>query len=184
MVFLIHMWEYKKLYPGGEITIWLPLLPRSVCKYYNFRITNLYFCVMFEFVLMNLYTIVSFRRNDSSSDKVSSLAAVATGVGKSNGDEALDDDDGEYEDNEEEDNDDDGDYKEEEKESTSNKTDDNSDGAGALLHEGLHVVQNHNQQRDNLGSNFLGLTSYLALHYEPPLGPFSEYVALCTICFI
>jgi len=30
---------------------------------------------------MNLYTIVSFCRNDSSSDKVSSLAAVATGVG-------------------------------------------------------------------------------------------------------
>ncbi len=51
---------------------------------------------MFEFVLMILYSIVSFRRNDSSSDKVSSLAAV----GKSNGDEALDDDDGEYEDKE------------------------------------------------------------------------------------
>ena len=48
----------------------------------------------------------------------------------------------------------------------------------------LHVVQNHNQQRDNLGSNFIGCTSYLELHYEPPLGPFSEYVALCTICFI
>jgi hypothetical protein len=24
----------------------------------------------------------------------------------------------------------------------------------------------------------------LELHYEPPLGPFSEYVALCTISFI
>jgi hypothetical protein len=118
------------------------------------------------------------------SDKVSSLAAVATGVGKFNGDEALDDDDGEYEDNEEDDDDDDGDYKEEEEESISNKTDDNPGGAGALLHDGLHVVQNHNQQRDNLGSNFVGLTSYLALHYEPPLGPFSEYVAYCTICFI
>ena len=46
---------------------------------------------------MNLYTIVSFRRNDSSSDKVSSLAVVATGVGKSNGDAALDEDDGDYE---------------------------------------------------------------------------------------
>jgi len=91
---------------------------------------------------MNLYTIVSFRRNDSSSDKASSLAAVATGVGKSNGDEALNDDDVDYEDNKED------------------------------------------QQRDNLGSNFVGLTSYLALNYEPPLGPFSEYVALCTICFI
>ena len=49
---------------------------------------------------------------------------------------------------------------------------------------GLHVVQNHNQQRDNLGSNFIGSTSYLALHYEPPLGPFSEYFVLCTICCI
>jgi len=131
---------------------------------------------MFEFVMMNLYTIVSFRRKDSSSDNVSSLAVVATGVGKSNGDKALDDDDGEYEDNKEDDNDDDGDYKGEEEESISNKTDDNSGGAGALLPEGLHVVHNHNQQCDNLGSNFVELTSYL--------GPFSEYVSLCTICFI
>ena len=81
----------------------------------------------FEFVLMNLYTIVSFHKNDSSSDKVSSLAVVATGVSKSNGDEALDEDDGDYEDYEDYedyDNDDDGDIKEEENESTSNKTDD------------------------------------------------------------
>ena len=85
---------------------------------------NSYFCVMFEFVLMNLFTIVSFRRNDSSSDKVSSLAVVATGVSKSNGDEALDEDDGDYKDYEDYDNDDDGDIKEEENESTSNKTDD------------------------------------------------------------
>ena len=139
---------------------------------------NLYFCVKFEFVLMNLYTIVSFRRNDSSSDKVSSLAAVATGVGKSNGDEALDDDDGDYKDYKEDDSDDDGDYKEEENESTINKTDDNSGGAGALLPEGLHAVHNHNQQCDNLGSNFVGLTSYLARNYV------SEYDSLCTICFI
>ena len=139
---------------------------------------------MFEFVLMNLFTIVSFRRNDSSSDKVSSLAAVATGVGESNENKALDDDDGDYKDYEEDNNDDNGDDKEEENESTTNKTDDNSGGAGALLLEGLHVVQNHNQQCDNLGSNFVGLTSYLALIYEPPLDPFSEYVALCTICFI
>ena len=47
-----------------------------------------------------------------------------------------------------------------------------------------HVVQNYNQQRENLASNFIGSTSYLALYYEPPLGPFSEYVVLCTICFI
>ena len=84
--------------------------------------------------------------------------------------------------------DDDGDDKEdkykEDDEYTSNKTDDNFGDAGALILEELHGVQNHNPQHDNLGSNFVGLTSYLALYYEPPLCPFSEYVALCTICFI
>ena len=115
---------------------------------------------MFEFVMANLYNIVSFHRKDSSTGKGSSLVAVATGIGKSNGDEALDDDDGEYEDNEEDNDDDDGEYKEEE----SNKTDDNSGGAAT---KGLHAVKNHNQQRDNLSSNFVGLTSYLALNYDP-----------------
>ncbi len=57
---------------------------------------------------------MSFQRKDSSTDKGSSLAAVVTGVGKSNGDEALNDDDGENVDNEEDDDDDDGEYKEEE----------------------------------------------------------------------
>jgi len=132
---------------------------------------------MFEFVITNSYNIVSFHRKDSSTDKGSSLAAVATGVGKSNGDEDLDDDDGEYGDNEEDDDDDDGEYKEEE----SNKSDDNSGGA---VTKGLHAVKKHNEQRDNLSSNFVGFTSYLALNYDPPLGPFSEYVAFCTICFI
>ena len=45
-----------------------------------------------------------------------------------------------------------------------------------------HVVQNHNQQRDILGSNFIGRTSFLAIHYDPPLGPFSEYFFLSAIC--
>ena len=45
-----------------------------------------------------------------------------------------------------------------------------------------HVVQNHNQQRDILGSNFIGRTSFLAIHYDPPLGPFSEYFFFCTFC--
>jgi len=52
--------------------------------------------------------------------KVSSLAAVATGVGKSNENKALDDDDGDYEDYKENDDDDNGDDKEEEDESTTN----------------------------------------------------------------
>ncbi len=43
----------------------------------------------------------------------------------------------------------------------------------------IHVVKNHNQQRDYLASNFIGSTSYLALNYDPPLGPFSEYFAFC-----
>ena len=97
--------------------------------------------------------------------------SVATGVGKSNGDKADDDDDiGPN---------DDGDHKyEEDNESTGKKTDDNSGDAGVSLLEGLHVVQNHNPQCDNLGSNFVGLTSHLALYYDPPLGPFSEYVGV------
>ena len=90
---------------------------------------------------------------DSSTDKGSSLAAVATGVGQSNGDKDLDDDDGEYGDNEEDDDDDDGEYKEEE----SNKTDDISCGAAT---KGFHSVKNHNQQCDNISSNFFGFTSY------------------------
>ena len=97
--------------------------------------------------------------------------SVATGVGKSNGDKADDDDDiGPN---------DDGDHKyEEDNESTGKKTDDNSGDAGVSLLEGLHVVQNHNPQRDNIGSNFFGLTSHLALYYNPPLGPFSENVGI------
>jgi hypothetical protein len=45
--------------------------------------------------------------------------------------------------------------------------------------DGIHVVKNHNQQRDNISSNFIGSTSFLALNYEPPLGPFSEYLSYC-----
>ena len=43
---------------------------------------------------MNLYNIVSFCRNDSSSDEDFPLATVAMGVGKSNGDKADDGDNG------------------------------------------------------------------------------------------
>jgi hypothetical protein len=42
--------------------------------------------------------------------------------------------------------------------------------------DGIHVVKNHNQQRDNISSNFIGSTSFLALNYERPLGPFSIYL--------
>ncbi len=85
----------------------------------------------------------------------------------------------EDEDNVKEDNDEEYDEEEEDEEvEVTSKTVETSVGAA------LHVVQNHNQQRDNLGSNFIGSTSYLALNYEPPLGPFSEYFVLCTICCI
>ncbi len=41
---------------------------------------------------------------------------------------------------------------------------------------GGHVGQNHNPLRDNVSSNFVGYTSHLALNYDPPLGPFYEYI--------
>ena len=59
-----------------------------------------------------------------------------------------------------------------------------NDNSGGAVTKGLHAVKNHNEQRDNLSSNFVGFTGYLALNYDPPLGLFSEYVAFCTICFI
>jgi hypothetical protein len=40
------------------------------------------------------------------------------------------------------------------------------------------LVQNHNPLRDNVSSSFVGFTSHLALNYDPPLGPFCEYVVL------
>ena len=46
------------------------------------------------------------------------------------------------------------------------------------------VVQNLNQQRDILGTNFIGRTSFLAIHYNPPLGPFSEYFFVRIFCCI
>ncbi len=119
-----------------------------------------------------MYNIVSFHRKFSSSDKGFLLAKVATGVGKSNGDEADDGDDIGPNNN----GDDKDDKSEDEDESPGKKTEDNSGGAGVSFIAGLHVVQLLNPQRDNVGSNFVGLTSHLALYYDPPLGPFSEYV--------
>ena len=93
---------------------------------------------------MNLHKIVSFRRFDSSSsDKDVPLAVVAKGDGKSNGDQ-TDDDDKE---------DDDEDEYDEVVSSTRKKSDENFGHAGVS---GSHVVQNHNPQRDSLGSNFVG----------------------------
>ena len=93
--------------------------------------------------------------------------------------EEEEEDEQEDEDKVEEDNDEEYEEVEEEDEvEVTSKTVETSVGAA------LHVVQNHNQQCDNLGSNFIGSTSYLALHYEPSLAPFSEYFVLCSICCI
>jgi hypothetical protein len=124
---------------------------------------------VFEFIFTSLYNIVSFHRFDSSDEDVP-LAAVANGVGKLNGDQTDNDDKG----------DDDEDEYDDLVSSTGKKSDENSGHAGVSLIEGVHVIQNHNPQHDNLGSNFVGLTSHLALHYDPPLGPFSEYVGICV----
>ncbi len=108
---------------------------------------------------------LSTKFDSSSSDEDVLLAAVAKGVCKSNGDQTDDDDEGDDKDDEE-------------VLSTGKKSDENSGHAGVSSIVGVHVVQNHNPQRDNLGSNFVGLTSHLALHYDPPLGPFSEYAGI------
>ena len=55
--------------------------------------------------------------------------------------------------------------------------------AGSVQAACCPVVQNHNQQRDILGSNFIGRTSFVAMNYNPPLGPFSESIVICTICY-
>ncbi len=56
------------------------------------------------------------------------------------------------------------------------KSDENTrlDGVSSIV--GAHVVQTNNPQRDNVSSNFVEFTSHLALNYDPPLGPFCEYV--------
>ncbi len=105
------------------------------------------------------------RFDPSSSDKDVPLAAVARGVGKSNGDQTDDDNEGDDEDDKE-------------ALSTGKKSDENSGLVSVSSIDGVQVIQNHNPQCDNLSSNFVGLTSHLALHYDPPLGPFCEYVGI------
>ncbi len=94
---------------------------------------------------------------------------IAMDVGKSNGDDA-DDDNNNSPINDEDDKDDES---EDDGDSSGEKSDNNSGDVCVPSVEGLHVVQNHNPQRDNVGSNFVGLTSHLALYYDPPVGPFS-----------
>ncbi len=82
------------------------------------------------------------RFDSSSSDEDVPLAAAARGVGKSNGDQTDDNDKGDYEDDEE-------------VLSTGKKSDENSGLVSVSSIVGVHVVQNHNPQCDNLSSNLL-----------------------------
>ena len=88
---------------------------------------------------------------------------VARGVGKSNGDKSDDDDYGDDEDDKD-------------VRCIGKKSDKNTRFVGVSSIVGAHVVQTNNPQRDNVSSNFVGFTSHLALNYDPPLGPFCEYV--------
>ena len=113
---------------------------------------------------MNLYQLFLFTRfADSSDEEESESAAVAKGVGKSTGDE-TDDEEKLYEE-------DDKDVR-----AIGKKSDQISGLCGVTSIVGGHVGQTHNPLRDNVGSNFVGFTSHLALNYDPPLGPFCEYV--------
>ena len=98
------------------------------------------------------------------------LSELARGNGKSTGDSTDDEDKLYAEDNK---------YVP----SFGKKSDENSGIVGVLSIVGGHVDQNHNPLHDNVSSNFVGFTSHLALNYDPPLGPFCEYVVLCVhIC--
>ena len=110
-------------------------------------------------IILFLFT----RFDSSSSDEDVPLAAVARGVGKSNGDKTDDGDEGDDKDDED-------------VPSIGTKSDENFGLVSVSSIVGVHVVQNHNPQCDNLSSNFVGLTSHLTLNYDPPLGPFCEYV--------
>jgi hypothetical protein len=59
---------------------------------------------------------------------------------------------------------------------TIGKKSDRSSGVGGITSiVGGEVGQTHNALRDNISSNFVGYTSFLALNYVPGLGPFCEY---------
>jgi hypothetical protein len=99
----------------------------------------------------------------SSSDEDEEEAVVTRGVGKSNGDESDNDDYGDDEDDKD-------------VQSIGKKSDENTRLVGVSSIVGAHVVQTNNPQRDIVSSNFVGFTSHLSLNYDPPVGPFCEYV--------
>jgi hypothetical protein len=113
---------------------------------------------------MNLYQLLLFTRFDNtSSDEEFESAAVAKGVGKLTGDETDDEEKL---------------YVEDDKDvrTIGKKSDQISGLCGVTTIVGGHVGQTHNPLGDNVSSNFVGFTSHLALNYDPPLGPFCEYI--------
>ena len=97
------------------------------------------------------------RFDSSSSDEDVLLAVVARGVGKWNGNQTDNNDEGD-------------DENDKDVPSIGKKFDENSGLVGVSSIVGVHVVQNQNPQRDNLSSNFVGLTTHLALNYDPLFG--------------
>ena len=106
--------------------------------------------------------------DDSEYEDESEPACEAKAVGKSTGDE----DDDEEEQYEEDD---------EDVRPIGRKSNRSSGVGGITSIVGGEVGQIHNALRDNISSNFVGYTSFLALNYVPGLGPFCEYFN-CVVC--
>jgi hypothetical protein len=123
----------------------------------NFVLTNLYIIVIQICIheYASPYFFVS-RFDDDSSDQDVTLSELAVCVGKLNGDCTDDEDD-------------------KDAESVGKKSDEISGSVGVFSIVGGHSGQTNNPLRDNVNSNFVGVTSHLALNYAPPLGPFCEY---------
>ena len=137
------------------------------CKSYTISILRFCFIVLhlnlYSWIFIKFFLFTRF--DSSSSDEDEALAAVARGVGKSNGDKTDNDNNL---------------FEEDDKDvpPIGKKSDENSGFVGVSSIVGGHVVQNHNPLRDNFSSNFVGFTSHLVLNYDPPLGPFCEYIVL------
>ena len=108
--------------------------------------------------MLYLFIVTSF--DDDSSDEDVTLSELAVGVGKSTSHSSSDDED------------------DKDAECIGKKSNEISGSVGVLSVVGGHVGQTNNPLRDNVNSNFVGVTSHLALNYEPPLGPFCEYFGI------
>ena len=106
------------------------------------------------------YLIFVTRLDKDSSDEDVTLSELAVGVGKSTSHSSSDNED------------------DKDAECIGKKSNEISGSVGVLSVVGGHVGQTNNPLRDNVKSNFVGVTSHLALNYEPPLGPFCEYFGI------